>query len=478
MKRLVLIAGLTALLAGSVAAKSPAPENLQIITLPGQVLHHVVLPQPDGGSRLLAWTLPDEADNEESAECESSADNGVTVGTPIVWSSGEQTVQTEETTFQTPPQALGRIDIDGDGNQEGIVWKDGGWWVWPGRAELPHGSFGPDWTLPPLLTGSSKVDPWVLQRPGTFARVIVEEGHLKAGKPTPLPATLYQYQGTWSLSSPVLRSVKGDPTGRLIAGPERRGAQRLRTRLIDPDGLQRETWSLLPEPEAPMKVQFMTGPDGEPRLLVLTAPTKNTGLFGEQRLRIFSLNADRTRLGSPPQQAWLTNANYWQQISFVLEDLDGDGTTDLALMYWKGLTSDKLVIDIHSGKADGTFSTSPKTQSFKVKDGDRSWVLLEDLDGDGHRDLLLRGGKKMMMWPGQSARDGIRWSNKSRRQWSIRDGGETGDSELIVSSGGGLSGGSSSSGLSRPRLLPRADGSQTVLWWTREGAPRLIVLEP
>jgi hypothetical protein len=186
--------------------------------------------------------------------------------------------------------------------------------------------------------------------------------------------------------------------------PETIGNERLRTALLQPDAeagaRSKECWAQLPESERLLDVSFAPI-DGVPSLIVTTMSAEKLNIFGEKRLRVFTLSGDRTRAGESPRFAALTGLNIWQSASPVVDDLDGDGHDDLVLGYWKGLKNSIVALEIYPGKGNGGFA-KPKTTDFDVADGDKAFLEFgKDVDGDGRPDLILLAGKKALVFPGQ-----------------------------------------------------------------------------
>lgn len=243
-----------------------------------------------------------------------------------------------------------------------------------------------------------------------------------------LPVSTTRSAGALNLSSPVVRpvppplpfagsdsnpqgstgsqSASASPSSRLIAlGPEPFGEDRLHTLLLDPAHPHDEaveSWSLLPGPEKLIESTLLRI-DGRPALAVTTRSAEKLSLFKEKWLRVFFLEADRTKRGHVPVLAVETRINLWQPTEPVAIDVDRDGRQDLVLPYWKGLKNSHLVLDTYLRKEDGSFERSPRSTSFEVEDANRSFLDFgHDLDGDGIADVVIMTKEALQVYPGWS----------------------------------------------------------------------------
>jgi hypothetical protein len=216
------------------------------------------------------------------------------------------------------------------------------------------------------------------------------------------------------LVGPRVLSCGRDATGRAWFATEAEavGRDRLRARLLDPDGAPESRsatcWARLPAPERVLE-QTCLMLDGAPHLVVTTMSSEKLSLLGEKRLRVFPLTPDRTRTGATPRFAVASGINLWQATIPVLADVDGNGSLDLVLPYWKGLKGSTAVLEAFPRRADGAFEATARRTELDVADGEKSWIGWgQDASGDGRPDLLLFAGKNVVLYPGMASDDGRR----------------------------------------------------------------------
>jgi hypothetical protein len=142
-------------------------------------------------------------------------------------------------------------------------------------------------------------------------------------------------------------------------------------------------------------------------LLAETMPSDKLSLFGEKLLRLFPLEADRSRLGPAPLFAVQSGMNLWQDAHPVLVDVNRDGRMDLVIGYWKGLMSPRVALEAYVREPDGSFRSSPRTTAFDVKNGEGSYLHYgDDLDGDSLPDLLVRRDESWLLHSGLPSSSG------------------------------------------------------------------------
>jgi hypothetical protein len=193
--------------------------------------------------------------------------------------------------------------------------------------------------------------------------------------------------------------------------PEAVGAHRLQVMLIalDPstgEAQLSDCWTGLPGPEMLLHHHFLLL-DGRPLLLVQTMRSDKLSIFGERLVRLFQLEADRSRLGVAPLFAVQSRMNLWQDGHPFIVDVNRDGRMDLVMAYWKGLMTARVVLDAYLREEDGSFRDSPRSTAFDIKDGETSYLHYgDDLDGDSLPDLLVRTDEAWLLHSGLPSSSG------------------------------------------------------------------------
>jgi len=304
---------------------------------------------------------------------------------------------------------LAAVDLDRDGAAEVVAVRAGA------IVRIDSGDPSADRTV---MTDAAIADSTrVLAADGGAAVALVERGKLTIARPgdggtfvrsheLTLPVDVRRSGAGWQVTTHQPELVAIGPAGDWILATEPRafGTTRLRTSLVripvtGGAPVVEDCWSRLPSDEEVLESHFATV-DDRPALVVLTKEAGKLALFAEKRLRMFFLQADRTRLGSSPALAVDSGANLWQQTFLSVAELDGDGKDDLALVYWKGLSGSSVSVEVYSRGDGEVFRRSKRSAVIEVPEGDREQVALDDLDGDGAPDLLVRSGGEIRMFRG------------------------------------------------------------------------------
>ena len=267
----------------------------------------------------------------------------------------------------------------------------------------------------PFLVWDSKA-PEAVAAPGLgemkMYRFDRETGTFVSVATLPMPMVVNVRQDRMTLRAQTVHPVEV-AGGRVVyvTPPKSFGKTRLRTTIIDPEGIAGdapvvESWARLPEPEDVLQWDHLVL-DGNPVLVVQTKTAEKLALFGEKRLRMFGLDPDRSRSGFQPLMAGVSGMNLWQGGTPWILDVNRDGRSDLVVGYWKGLKDSRVVLEVFLRDEDGGFAEKPRTTAFNVDDGERSFVAYgRDLTGDGLFDLLVAADARLWLFPGTRSRNG------------------------------------------------------------------------
>lgn len=381
---------------------------------------------------------------------------------PAAAIAGDSAAALTQPTVWVPRETdeLALIDLDGDGDAEVAAGETGRLW-----------SLGPPEALEvplPLLHGDAVdlaavrrlVDPRLARFPtaevGRLRWYAPADGALVAAGSAALPVEARRRGGGLELRSPEPATMPGvdGAAPSWVAGPEAHGDRRLRSVLIDPDGLlgggpdgaAAEAWALLPGPERVASSQYVRI-DGRPALIVFTHGADKLRLFDQKRVRVFFLSSDRTRAGSTPALAADTRSHMWQRAEAAVADFDGDGHDDVAVAQMKGMFDGEAVeIDTYRGLGGGRFERRPRQIRLKMEAP--GWRWSDDLDGDRLPDLIATSGDRVLIFTGAGRRRGAALAEEPA--WRLTflaepeleaDGDETEEAEVEVEVRAGDDGG-------------------------------------
>lgn len=274
--------------------------------------------------------------------------------------------------------------------------------------------------------------------PGSmFAWRIDAAGTARLGEAS-LPVEVRKQTNGLQLISPAPIPI----AGRLATLPEGVGPERIRVYAAPaapwPPTFE-SYWGRLPGKERVLD-RTILAIDGEPHAVVTTMDATKLEFFGEKRLRVFPLRADRTRGGIEPRFAGETGMNLWQEARFSARDVNGDGKDDLVVAYWKGLRSAKAAIEVRLADGAGGFGPVRKTEVGADED-EPGWLGFDrDVDGDGLPDLVLAAGGHLKVFRGKKSGDGRRVVETSPAL-DAKVGAPAGEGVAISIGTGGVDGG-------------------------------------
>ncbi|MFL6262781.1 MAG: FG-GAP repeat domain-containing protein [Thermoanaerobaculia bacterium] len=293
--------------------------------------------------------------------------------------------------------AVAGFDLDGHGpgpiaGMPGVIFAPSG-----GRARQVLESRAIDLRS---VTGSGPGRPWIpVAHTGVLELFAPAPGGTLARKATfPLPVKAERQRWGVRLSSPPVSLLPGDPPV-FAAGPEAEGHRRLKTVLQPADGAApSEAWSLLPAGERLVGDYAYLRLDGAP--VLAAASFEKIGVFAKKRFRLFLLNRDRSRKGSPPTFSTETDCPLWFPLDATTADVDGDGRQDLILSHPAGLRGKELIVSAWQGLGNGKFDPNPRR--WKLNEQVTDWRYGADLTGDGLPDLLVYVGDRLLLYPGEA----------------------------------------------------------------------------
>ena len=248
------------------------------------------------------------------------------------------------------------------------------------------------------VAGSGPGRPWIpVAHTGVLELLASGPGGTLVRKSSfPLPVRAERQRWGVRLSSPPLSLLPGDPP-LFAAGPDVEGRRRLKTVLQPADGTAPiEAWSLLPAGERLASDRVYLRLDGAPALAA--ASFEKIGVFAKKRFRLFLLNRDRSRKGSPPVFSTDTDCPLWFPLDVTAADVDGDGRQDLVLSHPGGLRGKELLVSAYHGLGNGKFDPNPRR--WKLGEEVTDWRYGADLTGDGTPDLLAYVGDHLFLYPG------------------------------------------------------------------------------
>jgi hypothetical protein len=218
-----------------------------------------------------------------------------------------------------------------------------------------------------------------------------------------LPLMVDREWGGLRLETPPVSvgSLGSDSPLRLMVGPEVQGMRRIRSTLIEADGMGApevaETWNMLSsleEVEESWYVEYA----GAPALVVTTLLADKHGVFEKKKLRLFSLTADRTRAGSGPLLQTITRTRNWYRTCAGIADVNGDALDDVVSAQPKGLGAGTLWVEAHLGSGDGRFASKPRGSEIAVEEGEVCSLAM-DVTGDPTVDLVVIEGGSVLVFP-------------------------------------------------------------------------------
>lgn len=329
---------------------------------------------------------------------------------------------------------LDSFDVDGDGTEELLLFVNGEIRLLRDVGGKRFGGRPESLVVDPAL-GYGEREPRIVRSPaagGKLLPVATEDGLRAYGRradgrfglvsSTPLPLAVQRDRDSIRVETPTVTEIgsigdgalelaaSGDGDGEKIANIRMVRADRLRTVLLVPSAEPSlrliECWSKLPAREWLHDREYRML-DGRPAMIVTTTPADKIKLLGKKLLRLFVLEADRTKAGKLPLLAVETDAHLWRRVAPFFLDVNEDGRTDLVVGFQKGLNSGPMTLEAFLRMEDGSFDPSPRETTIDVKDADDTVIEYgRDVDGDGAVDLLLVDSGRILVFPGGKAATG------------------------------------------------------------------------
>jgi hypothetical protein len=319
---------------------------------------------------------------------------------------------------------LAAFDFDGDGSATPVVGLPGALWVPTAgggkrqlleRAHLDLRSLAGDGLGLSWPAGL----PWIPAARAGLLELLAPGpgGGLQTQASFPLPLKAERPRWGIRLTSPpvTLLGGRGGVAPLFAVGPETHGKRRLKTLLLSPGGEPVESWSLLPGDERLIDKRPLWL-DGRPALAVTTL--EKIGIFAKKRFRLFWLERDRSRKGTAPVLAVETDCPLWFPVDTVAADADGDGREDLGLVHPEGMGGGDLQLSVFHNEGN-RFAARPRRIKLSLEP--RAWHWGADFTRDGTPDLLVLGGGKLQLFPGE-AKGGRPVA--ARAAWSVAVGKE------------------------------------------------------
>lgn len=396
--------------------------------LPGRLLASAVARNPAGRYGLLLLVAERRAAAEPTAPTAATAPGAARwIAGPLslfFFEPGAHTLETVATRLPEKVNAVAAVAPRGGSNdgdllllgEPGILYGlDPPWGDGPPTGATTHQLFAaPGLDLHSLHEDRSDLPrprlPWVpVARTGLLQLLTASrEGPRAELRPTasfPLPVAAKREAWGLKLSSePVNLLPATAPTGSapagaplLAVGPEEQGKRRLRTLLFTAEGgaAPVEAWSLLPGDEQDVEGTYTTL-NGHPTLLVTSIP--KIGILVKRDLRLFQLIRDRSRGGSPPAFAIHTDCAIWHRLDARFVETAGNGRQDLVLVYPEGLRGKKLRFMVYAAVDPDHLAAQPRETTVDVEA--QAWFYGGDFSGDGVPDLLVRSGRRLLLYPG------------------------------------------------------------------------------